>query len=505
MINNQMRITGFASGLDTAQIISDLMKAERMPLDRLFQKKEWLQWQRDAYRDVNLEISKFKSNVEKLRYSYNFNGYKATSSDESIASASASSSSIPGSYDLEIVTMADFAKVTTGSSILNDAGKAVKSTDKVLKEGETSTIEVKTAKGTATIEITDQDTYESLAKKMGAATNTNGESLGLRASFDNATSSFIISSKDMGADQQITITDKAGSGSVNVATLIGNGGQATVSDGTNSVGATATGKNGKIIFDGKTIDNITSNKVDVYGINLTLQKIGKSTVKVEGDTDAIFNNIKEFVNSYNALIDSINSKVKTPRNRDYSPLTEEQREGLTDKEAEKYDEKAKQGLLYNDSILRETLTSLRGSMYTPVNSIPDGQMKLLSDLGIKSPQMSKDGKLEIDEKKLREAIANNPDEVTKLFTAEDGIATRAYDQVNKVVDKLNKKAGRPETSANLDISTIGESITDLNKQMKTWNAKLITIENRYWKQFTAMEKAISKMNEQSSSIVSMLG
>lgn len=507
MINNQMRLSGFASGLDTTSIIRDLMKAERMPMDRIYQKKEWLQWQRDAYRDVNLEVNTFKSRVDKLRYEYNFNGYKATSSSTENALVSSKSNAIQGSYELKIEQLAEVAKIKSGSVIkVNDPtpenpinNRAAKATDKVLTEGQgDSTFEVTTKNGKATITVNEKDTFASLASKIGSATDSSGKSLGLRASFDETTSSFVLSTKDMGGDQMIELTH--GTGNTNVASLIFNG-----STGTEST-FKGEGKYAKITFDGTEIDNLSSNKVSVYGVDLTLLKAGTTTtIKVESDTESIFNNIKDFVDSYNALIDSLNSKMKTTRNRDFQPLTEEEREGLSDKEAEKWDEKAKQGLLYNDSILRETLTSLRGSMYTPVKGIPDGQMKLLSELGIQSPYMSKDGKLEINEEKLKAAIANNPDEVSQLFTATDGIASRVYNQMDKAVNNLNKKAGRPETNPNLDSSTLGASIADLNKQMKTWEDKLFKIENRYWKQFTAMEKAISKMNEQSNSILGMSG
>ena len=130
---------------------------------------------------------------------------------------------------------------------------------------------------------------------------------------------------------------------------------------------------------------------------------------------------------------------------------------------------------------------------------------MLSEIGIQSAYMSKDGKLEINEDKLKEAIANNPDEISNLFTSEDGIATRIYKEVGSSIEKLNKKAGRPNTASTIDVSTLGDSIKDVTTQMKTWEDKLKLIENRYWKQFTAMEQAMSKMNAQSSSIVGMLG
>lgn len=502
-----MRITGFASGLDTTQIITDLMKAERIPLDKLYQKKEKLQWQRDAYRDVNLELTTLRDKADKLRFSTAFNGFKAASTNTSSATATAKSSAVAGSYDLTINQLAEVARVKTASAITNSGGTAVKSTDKVLSSGSPDTsFTIETSSGSATITVTGSDTFDTLAGKMSSAVDsTTKKSLGLRASFDKTTSGFVISSKEMGETQKITITDKAASGSINVAALISNGGSATSSDGSNSVVKSVTGQNAIIEFDGTTITNLTSNKATVYGVELSLIKADPSlttTITVESDTESIFNNIKSFVESYNSIVDSFSKKVKEAPNRDYTPLTEEQREALTDDEAEKWDEKAKQGLLYSDSILRETLTSLRTSTYKPVAGIPSGQIQLLSQLGIKTGYMSTDGKLEIDEEKLKEAISNNPDEVAKLFTADDGIATRMYDQVNKAIDKLNKKAGRPETAANIDSSVVGKSLVELQKQMDTWEGKLTLIEDRYWKQFTAMETALNKMNEQSSTLAS---
>ncbi|PLR90846.1 flagellar filament capping protein FliD [Bacillus sp. T33-2] len=509
MFTNQMRITGFASGLDTNTIIRDLMTAERTPLDKLFQKKEWLQWQRDAYRDVNLEIATFRNKADKLRFSSGFNGYSASSSNTANALATAQSNAVAGSYDLTVNSLAEVAKLKTGNAIVKSDGAMVQSTEKILAAGQTAEFKVQSSNGTATISITDQDTYSSLAGKISAATDdATDAALGVRASFDATTARFVLSSKEMGGDQNIILTDTSAPGSVNIAALIANGGAAAQSTGTATVEANVTGAYGEIVFDGTLIQNLKSNKASVYGVDLTLLKAdptNTTTISVNSDTESIFTNIKDFVESYNSLIDSFNKKIKEPKDRDYQPLTDAQREELSEKEAEKWDEKSKQGLLYNDQILRETLTNLRGSMYTPVEGIPAGQLKLLFELGIKSPYMSLDGKLEIDEAKLREAIANKPDEIEALFTSQDGIASRVYEEVNKAIDKLNKKAGRPQTSPNLDSSALGKSIAGISQEMKSWEDKLTRIEERYWKQFTAMETALSKMNEQSNYIMGMLG
>ncbi|MEH7384260.1 flagellar filament capping protein FliD [Bacillus sp. JJ1521] len=500
MVNNQMRITGFASGLDTTQIITDLMRAERMPLDNLFQKREWLEWQRDAYRDVNLELATFNKSVDKLRFQYSFNGYKASASDSSLASVTAKGSAVPGNYTLSVNSIAEVAKVTSANAITS-GGSNVKLNDKILATGETTVINIETATGNQDITIDDTTTYGSLASKIANLTDASGKSLGLRASFDEATSRFVISTKDLGANQKITISDR---GTFGVANAIVNGGAITPTTLT-PTGPQAAGKNAEVVVNGATVTSSTNN-LSVFGMDIKVLKSGGPTnVSISSDTQSIFDNIKKFVDDYNSLIDSLNTKLKEKRNRDFPPLTDEQREALSEKEVEKWDEAAKKGLLSNDSIIRGTLNELRVGMYSPVDSIPTGNIRMLSEIGITTEYLSTDGKLVINEEKLRAAITDNPDEIMNLFTKEDGIASRIYNEVNSSIDKLNKKAGRVGSPDNLNNSVIGQDLSELRDRMKVWENKLAMIENRYWKQFTAMEQALAKFNEQSSSIMGMMG
>ncbi|MGG3799036.1 flagellar filament capping protein FliD [Metabacillus fastidiosus] len=496
MVNN-MRLSGFSSGLDVNQIVTDLMKAERIPMNRVFQKKEWLQWQRDAYRDVNLQLDTFRKDHGNLRFQYNFTGYSATSSDSTVATVKAKGSAVAGTYDLKVTQMASVAMVTTTDAIMEGANKA-KGTDKITS-GAGATIVVENGKGQqAEIEITADMTYSALASKIANAVDSSGKSLGLRASFDDITSKFVISSKDMGADQKIIIYDKDPTKKFAGQILSGN--TDAVAPGT----VAATGKDTEIEFNGTVIKS-ASNTISAFGVDITLLKADSSTVQkitIKSDTDSIFNNIKKFVNDYNNLIDSFKTRTTEKRNRSFQPLTKEEREALSEKEAEKWDEQAKKGLLYNDPILREALGSLRNIFSRPVESIPNGNIRMLSSIGISTQRLGLDGKLEINEEKLRAAIANNPDEVMNLFTADDGIGTKFYDSVGKSIEKLNKKAGRIETQG-ADQSIISKDLKDLDDQLRNWTNRLSLTENRYWKQFTAMEKALAKMNEQSSSLMSM--
>jgi flagellar hook-associated protein 2 len=108
-----MRIGGLASGMDTDQIISDLMKAKRIPLDKLTQEKVWMEWQRESYREFNLSLSSFKTSAEDLRFERTFNAYSSTSSDPTSVIASTTANAVSGSYEVKVVSVASSAKMNS--------------------------------------------------------------------------------------------------------------------------------------------------------------------------------------------------------------------------------------------------------------------------------------------------------------------------------------------------------------------------------------------------------
>ncbi len=139
--------------------------------------------------------------------------------------------------------------------------------------------------------------------------------------------------------------------------------------------------------------------------------------------------------------------------------------------------------------------SLRSSWMTPVSGIPAGELSMLSQIGINTGNYQSGGKLFIDEEKLKETLKSKPDEVMRLFTSgSEGIGDRLYAKVNESIDQLGKKAGSPGTL--VDNSLLSKRLSDIDDQMYKWEDKLTTIENRYWKQFTALETAMDRMNQQ---------
>lgn len=246
-----------------------------------------------------------------------------------------------------------------------------------------------------------------------------------------------------------------------------------------------------------------SNTFTMNGVTFTLKQTFTDpvTVGISNNTNATYDNIKNFVTKYNELIDTIQKKTSEERYRDYKPLTDAERESLDDKMIEKWEEKAKSGLLKNDSILTGLLSTMRSSFSNSVSSAT-GAFKNLSSIGITTTKnYLEGGKLEIDEKKLKQALEDDPEGVESLFNSTNGVMQQLTKNINDATDKLKDRAGNSfSTNATF---TIGRNLTDVASKITSFEKRLITVENRYYSQFTAMEKAIQKANSQSGYLSQM--
>ncbi|MFJ8089694.1 flagellar filament capping protein FliD [Lysinibacillus sp. NPDC095746] len=242
------------------------------------------------------------------------------------------------------------------------------------------------------------------------------------------------------------------------------------------------------------------------------------TMQATSDTKAAKEQITEFVEKYNEMIDEFNKQLKESKYRDYAPLTAEQRKDMSENEQKLWDEKAKSGLLRSDSIIRDGMAKMRETFMGSVAGLGDKFMDSLAEIGITtSKDMKNSGKLVINEGKLDAALEKDPDQVFKMFSqtgdvtvkeqivngktvkvTEDsrGIAWRLRDEMKKMTTQIEKQAGRDGAVNNT--FSLGRAINESDTRMTKLQAKLRDVEARYWKQFAAMEQAINKANKQSS-------
>jgi flagellar hook-associated protein 2 len=497
MISNNMRIGGLASGMDIDQIVKDLMKVERMPLDKLKQKKQLLEWQRDDYRSMNTLLQDLDRYIfNNLTLQSSMLKKKVTSSDESAVTATANSSAANISTTIQVDKIAKAATWISEGTVNFQSGTARTIYIKVTN-GDGST----PATNPVQIDITETDTLDTVISKLN-----NNKDLNITVFHDPQTNKLVITKKDTGAQASLAIE----TGDTTTEEFFKELGFTNATAGLELTGKTP-GEDAQFTINGL-LTSRSTNTFTINNVTYTLKKENSSaTITTSNDIDAMFNSIKGFVDKYNEIISKINAKISEERYRDYLPLTDVQKEAMTEKQIELWEEKAKSGLLRRDPILSSGLSQMRLDIYSKVSGAtvnPD--YDTLSEIGITtSSNYLENGKLIIDETKLRAAIEKDPNAIYELFNANGttfetkGIARRLRDTIKDTISKVEQKAGK--TLWTNQQFAIGRNLIQLDRQIDGFEDRLKKIEDRYWRQFTAMEKAIQQANQQAMYLMQQFG
>lgn len=273
-------------------------------------------------------------------------------------------------------------------------------------------------------------------------------------------------------------------------------------------GQTASGTSGKVTIDGKEYSTDTG-KVSVGGVTYTITAKGSTTVTVTNDTDKLVENVKKFVEDYNTMLDKLNSLYNEKQYSDYDVLTKSQENGMTADQISKWNEKAKSGLLYHDQTLGKIISNLREAIYTPVDSV-DSQYNSMMAIGISSS--TDRGHLQLDEDKLKTALANDPDCVYQIFASSGDVTTTDadgttstttdYDKegvMNRISDKLFSglkeiKSYAGTSTETSDGSSLGTLILNLQTKMSNFKTMMDSYESALYKKYDAMETAIQQLS-----------
>ncbi len=505
MISSTTRYFGLSgSGLDIDQMVSDLTKAQRIKQDKIKQNKTIAEWQRSYYREINNSLRSLRDTVFTMKLQGTYQAKTATSSNEAIVKVSATSSSVVGTQEIKVTSLAGNARLNSYEAVSFDSTKTNLS-EQLGLSGAGSV--VFTINGSEEISIdTSTDTIDTLVSQINKAKKTvvvdgvsTEVSAGVTAVFDKNLNRMFISSTSTGAAAAIDFDDVSGAAELFGSLKLDGNPEAGITDPF----AAISGTDAVFEFNG-TLLNQSANQFTIAGISYTLTGVSTETVQVNTrtDVDTIYNSIKTFVDLYNTTIDKINSKISEERDSDYLPLTDEERESLTDDQEKQWEEKAKTGILRSDTLLGRITTSMRSAL----SSVVDGtgsDYSILASIGITTGDYSEKGKLYIDETKLKEAISDDPAAISDLFSkssdesGEKGLAVRLYESLNSGIDQLIDKAGSESSGSTYDNSYMGKKITDFSKQISNWDTRLINLEDRYYKQFTAMETALNMLNQQS--------
>ncbi|CUX49550.1 flagellar filament capping protein FliD [Clostridium sp. C105KSO13] len=342
----------------------------------------------------------------------------------------------------------------------------------------------------------------------------NSKELGIKVSYQSNTDKFLVQSTEQGASGNINLKGNLASVLFGTNYTVEKGQDAVISvqyAGSNTVSEITRGSN-TISMDGL---NITLKGTFGYDDDGLVTGTSPVTFDANVDTDNTTSIVKEMIDVYNEVLGLINSEVNQKPDRNYKPLTDEQRAEMSDSQVEKWETEAKKGLLFNDTDLRGLADSLRFI-------IPSGLRADFEKMGITvSTSYSDNGKLVFDEEKFKTALGTDPDAVMQAFTAGAGknedkttntgglmtsmktIMDRYASMTGATKGILVERAGSvyaPTSVLKNGMQTQIDSIKDYIDQL---NKKLAAEQDRYVSQFTALETLISQMNSQSGYLSSM--
>lgn len=545
------RITGLATGLDVDSVVKETMQAYQTKIDTVDQQKKVAELQQEMYREVIKECRNFYddyfdiSKSDSILLQRNW-GTTTFESSNSAVSVTGNGGAEVAKYSVEVTSVAKAASYTVDPDKLN------------------GTIYVNNVK----VELGTDKTTEEKVKLINSALKGKG----VTAKYSDFEKGIVIKTEKFGSDQSITLggsktidedsdffTKKVDEykNSVNKDTrdekkeifeFEYNGKKITVDakdgvtedkikdamkeagisietkeDGKFSLTYEDSSKNlasgtdckATITKDGKTyeVEGNKNNSITLDGVTFKFNNVTTEEVKITGKTDtkAIKDKLVKFVDDYNKIMEKLNTLINEKRDKDYMPLTEAQKEEMTDKQIELWEKKVKEGQLSRDS----DLIRIRNSMKNAMSSLSGGTGESLAAFGIKPVSDyngNKNGTFTIDEEALNKALENDIENVMNTFIAssKNDSDKGALQKLKSIFDTetqsstsaLIKKAGM-EGSSTASNNTLSNKIKKYEEKISRMETIFSTKQQALYSKYARLETLMNNLNSQSSYLTSM--
>ena len=568
-----MRVSGINSGLDTDAIVQELVSAYSQKTEKYTKEQTKLGWKQEAWKNLNTKVYSLYNSVGKLRYSSAYSMKKTTVSDTTKATVTASGDAVNGTQKLHVLSTAQSGYLTGGKLALRkevtnaDGTTSLEKTDgrdedgniiKITSETKLSALGYTDGKDTTLDVHTTNEKGEAVTQKITLGKDSTIQDVvsalrenGLNASFDENNGRLFVSSKDTGKAADFTISasttkkipktdddgnlvkDKDGNvvmeeiemsddESASSKKLLGLLGLDTVNNTYDNQAVKIDGRDAVISLNGVKYTNTTNDfainglNVSVTGVtddvtdpeNVDLSTLDDSTaitITTTTDSQGIYDKVKDFLTEYNNIINADSAGS-------YEPLTDDEKDKMSDTEIEKWETKIKDSLLRRDTSLGTIMNSMMTAMSSPITI--DGKDYSLSSFGIQTLGYLNAAKNEqnayhIDgdeddentsgnKDKLMDAITKNPDTVIDFMKQ---LSTNLY----KAMDQQMQSSSLRSRYKIYNDKELDKEYSNLTKTIKQWESKVSDKEDYYYKKFSNMETAMSKLQSQTSSLSSMLG
>lgn len=467
-------LSGLGSGLDTETMIENSVAGYKTKIDSLKQQQELVSWKQEAYNSIINKANSLSNNFFSYGSSTNLLSssiYHKTKID--VEGADSSYLTAKGEPRNDIV-LNEVSQIATASSAFLSIDPKQTVGDLFMANGEWPQDIV--------INGVTIGSYTSLSTLEDLISDINKSNAGITASTSDLLKGILLKAERTGADSTISFDN----------------------DFTRQLFAAAevtSGQNAryKVIVNGRAASlESDTNTIDMDGMEVTLKKPISNEVSFTktADTDTLVNGIKDFVTQYNDLAKAIRDQYKavpltTSTKESYKPLTETDKANMSDAAIKAYEDKAKQGLLYNDTDLE--------NFYSKLTSAVSANPNELSKYGITLNYSNGLTTLSFDEEKFK--MAGDSKEalhgmMKKVKDVVDGYASTSFSSPGI----LSKKASKTNTN-----SALNKESDRIQKQIDNVESKLSQKIDYYTRQFTALEKLMSVMNNQSSMLYDLMG
>jgi flagellar hook-associated protein 2 len=442
--------------LDVRGLVSQLVAAERLKDDSRINRQETaLTVQLSGVSTLKGALSAFQSSLTSLKTQNTFTARSASLSDEKYFKVTAGPTAIPGSYDVEVVALAQSHQLASDP----------------FEDGMLETV------GTGTLTLTVGDTSHNIVIEeprnnllsVFQAINDISSQTGVQASVINGAEGtrLVLTSNSTGADSEITLTASGGDGGLEVFEYD--------PDGTMNMEQIREARDAHIVIAGTDIYSETNSVTGaIAGLTFDLKAVPTTpgttvTMTVTADNAAVQKNVEAFVTAFNKLQETFVSL----RSVDTAKKTT--------------------GPLFGDSLLRQVEDQIRSQLGNPVTGI-QGDYTSLASLGI---TRGLDGKLSLDSTKFNAALNSGNNAVANVFASTNGVANRLSTYLDAQL----------ATGASFDFraTNIQKGLTDISKQKEALEIRMAAVSARYLRQFTALDSMLTSMQQTSSYLTQQLG
>ncbi len=448
---------GLGNGIDFGQVVDQLVKVQHLPIDALTKKKTTLQSKLTEYGSLTDKLLALQAAGDSLRLTTAFDRSSTTVSDPTALTASASSTTTPGSYFIRVTQLAQ------SHQIANKGATAVASSTTDIVSGSSATFTFSVGTGTnQTVTLSATATLEDLQ------TGINDLGAGVTASIVNAGS-------ETTPAYRVILTATA-SGASNGVTIVADGTTLdfTNGGGTGGVDTLQAAQDAIAIVGDPTLNPVTlqrsSNAITdaIPGVTLSLTKTtgtGSVSVSVTRDNGAVKDNIKNFLKAYNDIVAFVNNDTA-------------------------YDVTTKTGaILHDETSVKGLVAQIRQALSAPI-----GGLTTYSSGGEIGFRTNRDGTITLDDAKLDSVLSTNYSAVKSLFINQPTVAGIAQ-RVSQAIDAMNTAVSGSLTGRK---NSLTGQINNLTDQISRKETAVSAYEERLKIQYSKLDSLLRQLQGQTN-------